>query len=65
MTTTFVNNNWILNKQVTVKAVLESSRWNLESVLYEELIFRGAILYIAINKIGISIYCNSTVNREI
>lgn len=57
MTTAFVNNNWVLNKQVTGKSVLESSRWTLISVLYEEFIFRGALLYIAINKIGVIKAC--------
>lgn len=57
MTTAFVNNSWILNKQVTTKAIMESSRWNLVSVLYEELIFRGALLYIAIRKIGVTKAC--------
>ncbi|HTN37146.1 MAG TPA: CPBP family intramembrane glutamic endopeptidase [Arachidicoccus sp.] len=57
MTTAFLNNGWILNKHVTVKAILESSRWNLVSVLYEELIFRGALLYIAIKKLGITKAC--------
>lgn len=57
MTTAFVNNSWILNKQVTAKAILESSRWNLVSVLYEELIFRGALLYIAIKKLGVTKAC--------
>lgn len=57
MTTTFENNSWILNKQVTTKAILESSRWNFVSVLYEELIFRGALLYIAIKKFGVIKAC--------
>ncbi|MGH2623228.1 MAG: lysostaphin resistance A-like protein [Sphingobacterium sp.] len=57
MTTAFVNNSWILNKQVTANAILESSRWNFVSVLYEELIFRGALLYIAIKKIGVTKAC--------
>ena len=57
MTTIFANNSWILNKQVTAETILERSRWNLVSVLYEELIFRGALLYIAIKKIGITKAC--------
>ena len=57
MTTAFVNNSWTLNKQVTGKGILESSRWTLVSVLYEELIFRGALLYIAIKKIGVTKAC--------
>jgi membrane protease YdiL (CAAX protease family) len=57
MTTAFGNNSWILNKRVTGKVILESSRWTLVSVLYEELIFRGALLYIAIKKIGVTKAC--------
>ncbi|MEO6317102.1 MAG: CPBP family intramembrane glutamic endopeptidase [Chitinophagaceae bacterium] len=57
MTTAFINNGWILNKQVTGKKMLESLRWTFISVLYEELIFRGALLYIAIKKIGIVKAC--------
>ena len=36
---------------------MESSRWTLVSVLYEELIFRGALLYIAIKKLGVTKAC--------
>ena len=57
MTTAFINNGWVLNKQVTVKSIVESSRWTLVSVLYEELIFRGALLYIAIKKLGVTKAC--------
>lgn len=57
MTTAFSSNSWTLNKQMTAKEILESSRWNLVSVLYEELIFRGALLYIAIKKLGVTKAC--------
>lgn len=57
MTTGFVDNGWVLNKQATVKGILESSRWTLVAVLYEELIFRGALLYIAIKKLGTTKAC--------
>ena len=57
LTTAFINNSWVLNKQVTGKIILESSKWTLVSVLYEELIFRGALLYIAIKKLGITKAC--------
>jgi len=43
---------WRLNESITVKAVLSSILWVINSVLFEELIFRGALLYIAIRKIG-------------
>lgn len=57
MTIAFINNYWLLNKQVTFKYILENSRSTLVSVLYEELIFRGALLYIAIEKFGIKKAC--------
>lgn len=57
MSTAFANNSWVINKQVTAKTIWEGSRWTLISVLYEELIFRGALLYIAINKIGVLKAC--------
>jgi membrane protease YdiL (CAAX protease family) len=57
MTTAFIENSWVLNKQVTGKTILESSRWTLVSVIYEELIFRGALLYIAIKKLGVTKAC--------
>lgn len=57
MSTAFVNNGWVLNKQITNKTILENSKWTLISVIYEELIFRGALLYIAIKKLGIIKAC--------
>jgi uncharacterized protein len=53
MTTEFAGNGWRLNTKVTSQTMLEGSRWILTSVLYEELIFRGALLYIAIKKLGL------------
>ncbi len=53
----FVNNSWILNKQVTAASLLTSSWWVLKSVLFEELIFRGALLYVAIKRIGLPKAC--------
>lgn len=57
MTTAFIDNRWVLNKQATAKGILESSQWTFVAVLYEELIFRGALLYIAIKKIGVLKAC--------
>jgi membrane protease YdiL (CAAX protease family) len=57
MTTSFANNSWALNKQVSGNAILESSKSALVSVLYEELIFRGALLYIAIGIVGATKAC--------
>ena len=57
MTTAFIDNGWVANKQATLKAILEKSRWTLVSVLYEDMIFRGALLYIAIQRLGIAKAC--------
>jgi uncharacterized protein len=57
MTTSFANNSWAFNKQVSGNAILENSRSALVSVLYEELLFRGALLYIAIRIIGVTKAC--------
>lgn len=43
---------WILNKNTTGEIILKSFWWDVKSVLTEELIFRGALLYILIRKIG-------------
>lgn len=43
---------WILNKDITGSIILNSFWWDFKSVLIEELIFRGALLYILIQKIG-------------
>lgn len=52
MTTAFSANSWALNKQLTLQTILLSSWWTLKSVVFEELIFRGALLYIAIERLG-------------
>ena len=45
---------WKINPAFTGKLLLDGTWWNIKSVLFEELIFRGAILYILIKKLGIS-----------
>lgn len=45
---------WILNNDITSGIILKSFWWDFKSVLTEELIFRGALLYILIQKIGSS-----------
>jgi membrane protease YdiL (CAAX protease family) len=54
---TFTNSSWLINKAFTAKEFLKSFWWTLNSVLYEELIFRGVLLYIAIQKLGIRTAC--------
>ncbi len=44
---------WILNENITGEIILISFWWDVKSVLTEELIFRGALLYILIQKIGL------------
>lgn len=53
----FIANKWTLNNEFTGQKLLASSWWTLKSVLYEELIFRGALLYILIKKFGVRTAC--------
>jgi membrane protease YdiL (CAAX protease family) len=46
------SSTWILNKDITSGIILKSFWWDFKSVLTEELIFCGALLYILIQKIG-------------
>jgi membrane protease YdiL (CAAX protease family) len=46
-----------INPKFTTKTFFNSSFWMLKSVLFEELIFRGALFYIAIKKIGVRNAC--------
>jgi membrane protease YdiL (CAAX protease family) len=44
--------SWVLNPAVSGALLLESIRWNANSVLYEELLFRGYLLYQAMRLLG-------------
>ncbi|MDE3250076.1 MAG: CPBP family intramembrane metalloprotease [Bacteroidota bacterium] len=44
--------SWQLNPALSLKLVWDGFWWNLKSVLFEELIFRGVLLYILLDKIG-------------
>ena len=46
------SSTWVLNENITGGIILKSFWWDVKSVLTEELIFRGALLYILIQKIG-------------
>ena len=48
----FAKEQWGLNHSLTPKLILEAVWWNVKSVLFEELIFRGVIFYILIKKVG-------------
>lgn len=58
--TFFTANKWTLNHEFTGQKLATSSWWILNSVLYEELIFRGALLYILIQKLGVRTACISS-----
>lgn len=48
----FAEQRWVLNPNLSFKLILEGFWWNVKSVLFEELIFRGVLLYILIKRIG-------------
>src|SRR5690348_2828805 len=43
---------WTINPAISFSGVVDAFWWNLKSVLYEELIYRGAILYILLKRLG-------------
>jgi len=57
MSKIFAGNSWVVNKHITSQAIATSSWWTLKSVLFEEFIFRGALLYLAIERWGIKKAC--------
>ena len=48
----FANESWILNPSLNWRLILNGTWYNINSVLYEELIFRGVLFYILIKKLG-------------
>lgn len=54
---------WQLNPEWTTGLIASGVWFNIKSVLYEELIFRGALFYILIKKVGATkaIWLSSTV----
>jgi uncharacterized protein len=48
----FGKQQWQLNPGLSVNLILTGVWWNIKSVLFEELIFRGVILYLLIKKLG-------------
>lgn len=48
----FAKEQWQLNPVLSFQLVLEGTWWNIKAVLFEELIFRGVILYLLIKKLG-------------
>ena len=57
LTTAFVDNGWVINRQLKPGTIISSMWWVLRSVLFEELIFRGALLYLAIKRFGVTKAC--------
>lgn len=48
----FARQQWELNPKLTANLILTGTWWNIKSVLFEELIFRGVLFYILIKKLG-------------
>jgi uncharacterized protein len=48
----FGKQEWRLNPDLSPEVVWAGLSWNIKSVLFEELIFRGVLLYILIRKVG-------------
>ena len=46
------NSYWYLNSKITFSQISGYLLWNFNSVVFEELLFRGALLYIAIKRLG-------------
>src|SRR5687768_857310 len=46
------NSSWYLNSKITFSQIAGYLLWNFNSVVFEELLFRGALLYIAIKRLG-------------
>jgi len=44
--------HWQLNPEATGRLVVDGVWWNFKSVMFEELIFRGALFYFLIQKLG-------------
>lgn len=55
--TSLADNSWTLNNQLSFTILLKSTWWTFVSVLFEELLFRGAILYLFLKAFGINTAC--------
>lgn len=49
--------HWKWNASFSLFGFFKSTWWVLKSVLFEEIVFRGALLFIAIKKIGVTKAC--------
>lgn len=57
MVTLAAGNGWVKNPQFHTTMFLSGSWWIVKSVVFEELVFRGALLYIALQKLGVKLAC--------
>jgi len=48
----FAEQQWKLNPDISASLIFTGLWWNIKSVLFEELIFRGVLFYILIKKLG-------------
>jgi membrane protease YdiL (CAAX protease family) len=48
----FADQHWELNPSFSAGLLASGLWWNIKSVLFEELIFRGALLYILLKELG-------------
>lgn len=48
----FAKQQWELNPKLSAGLILNGVWWNIKSVMFEELIFRGVLFYILIKKLG-------------
>lgn len=48
----FAKQQWQLNPKLTAGLFFSGVWWNIKSVLFEEFIFRGALMYILIKRLG-------------
>jgi membrane protease YdiL (CAAX protease family) len=49
----FGNEDWVLNPKFSTNLLVEGIWWNIKSVLFEELTFRGVLFYILLRRLGV------------
>lgn len=57
MTTAAAGNRWLRNPEAGTRTILSATWWTFKSVVFEELVFRGALLYLAIQRFGAKVAC--------
>ncbi|MCB0656037.1 MAG: CPBP family intramembrane metalloprotease [Saprospiraceae bacterium] len=56
-TTTMKGNTWSIHHQFSFHAWFSSAWWTIKSVLFEELLFRGALLYLLLQRTSLRTGC--------